>query len=128
MMKRACAAVLLLAISLAAQGTQAQEPRRLSAAEMQVLLSGHTAISTSGAPYRQYFDADGKTIYLPEGGQPDTGKWRIDAGRQQYCSWWQRGGWSCYEMFETGEGEIIWRSTGGRDYPARLVQGRQLER
>ena len=126
-MKPALAAALLL-ICVLGFDAKGEGPRRLSAAEIQVLLSGHTAIGMGGDPYRQYFDADGTTIYQPEGGPPDPGKWRIDATRQQYCSWWQRGGWSCYDMFETGEGEILWRSPGGRDYPARLVEGRQLTR
>ena len=118
---------LLALILLCAGQASAVEERRLTAAEIKVMLSGKTAISTGGGnPYRQYFDPDGSTLYLPEGAPADTGKWRTDRDKQLYCSWWERGGWSCYEIYETGEMEILWRSPGGRDFPARLVEGRQL--
>ena len=109
-----------------ASATAMAAERKLSASEIQVFLSGNTAVSTgSGASYKQFFDPDGATLYLPEGGREDRGKWRADPAKQQYCSWWERGGWSCYDMFETEDG-IIWRSPGGRDYPARLLEGNRL--
>ena len=119
-MATALAALLLVA------GTAEAEQRKLPAGEISAALSGKTAISTAGAPYRQYFDPNGVTLYLPDGGAIDPGKWRVDAGKQQYCSWWARGGWSCYDVFQTAEDENLWRSASGRDYPARLVEGRQL--
>lgn len=121
-----------LALALVFAGLAgAGEERRLSAAEIKVMLSGKTAIGTGegegeGRGYRQYFDPDGSTLYLPDGGRLDSGKWRTDNAKQLYCSWWERVGWSCYDLYETGEGQVLWRSPGGRDFPARLVEGKQL--
>lgn len=120
-MIRFCLAALLL---LAATAAGAAE-RKLSADEIRGLLAGKTAVSTQGSPYRQYFDPNGVTLYLPEGGSEDRGKWEADETKQQYCSWWERGGWSCYDLYETEEG-ILWRGAGGSEYPARLLEGRQL--
>ncbi len=115
--------VLVLTI-LAAPAWADEQP--LSGAEMVAVLSGKTALGTDPAsPYRQYFDPNGDTIYVPEGGEPDVGKWRVGGG--QYCSQWGGRGWDCYDM--TGDGDAItwiWPSTG-QLYPARLVPGNALK-
>lgn len=116
--------VVLLAM-LTAPAVLADE-RPLTEAEMVAVLSGRTAISTDPAtPYRQYFDPDGETTFVPEGGPPDVGQWRIGAG--QYCSHWGGDGWDCYDMI--GEGDAItwiWRATGAA-FPARMVDGDVLK-
>ena len=117
-------AIVLLAI-LSAPVASADE-RPLSEAEMVAALSGRTAISTDPAsPYRQYFDPDGETTYVPDGGTPDVGLWRVTAG--QYCSQWGGDGWDCYDMI--GEDDAvtwIWRATGAA-FPARMVDGNALK-
>jgi hypothetical protein len=119
-------AVLAALLLFASAAANAAEERKLSAAEIQAALNGKTAVSIGGSPYRQYFDPSGVTIYLPEGGREDRGKWEADEAKQQYCSWWERGGWSCYDLFETEEG-IVWRGESGSEYRARLLDGRQLK-
>jgi hypothetical protein len=65
------------------------DARKLTAAEITALLSGRTAQGEHrGTATRQYFDPTGWTDYLAEGSPPDRGKWRVDAGRDQYCSQW----------------------------------------
>jgi hypothetical protein len=77
------------------------DARKLTAPEITALLSGR-------------FDPTGWTDYLAEGSPPDRGKWRVDAGRDQYCSQWGAfGGWSCYDV--TTDGQRYYWSLPGED-------------
>jgi len=108
-----------LALSMPAA---AEEP--LTGEEIAAALTGHTAFYDEGA--RQYFDAAGWTDYIEPSGPPDRGKWEVRG--DQYCSWWERGGWSCYDV--TGSGNRITFISGrGTLYPGELVEGnrRSLE-
>lgn len=109
----------------AAEGGAAE--RRLSAPEIADALTGHTVDGLwGGTAYRSYFDATGLTIYQPRGRQPERGRWRVDAAKDQYCSWWERSGWSCYEVNREGD-TIIWVVPGDdRRYPSTLLEGRRL--
>ena len=61
-MRQFIACLLLILIVPAAHA----EPVPLSAGEIKALLSGNTCIGTwRGDPYKQYFAADGSTIYAP---------------------------------------------------------------
>lgn len=117
-------AIVLLAVFAVPAASADEWP--LSEAEMVAALSGRTAISTDPAsPYRQYFEPNGDTTYVPEGGAADIGKWRVGAG--QYCSQWGGAAWDCYDM--TGDGDAvtwIWPSSGAA-YPARMVDGNALK-
>lgn len=118
-------ALVILALTIVAAPALADE-QPLSEAEMVAVLSGKTAFGTDPAsPYRQYFDPGGETVYVPDGGEPDIGKWRVGVG--QYCSQWGGRGWDCYDM--TGDGDAvtwIWPGTG-QTYPARMVTGNALK-
>ena len=100
---------------------------KLTAAQIQKLLDGRTALGNwRGTDTRQFFESTGATVYLPKGGVPDEGKWKVDEAKNQYCSWWQRGGWSCYDV-ETDGSTYYW-VTPGNDYrsPFTMTDGRQM--
>ncbi len=95
---------------------------RLSAAEIEALLSGNTISGVfNGTPYTQTFAPDGRTVYTPEGGQGDEGKWRVDAEEDQYESWWASTGWTAYEMARDG-GTLIFIASDGSRSTAELVE------
>lgn len=100
------------------------EETPLDQAQIVAALAGKTAEGEyGGRAFRQYFSADGETVYLSEGGRPDTGKWRTSEDGE-YCSWWMQTGWTCYRM--TGEGDrVTWLSQGAA-FHARMAAGRNL--
>ncbi len=99
----AAAAALLLAPGIA----HAQEIR-LTAPEITALLTGNTIVGDwDGAPYKSYFAPDGMTIYLPEGGSPEQGKWRVNQANDEYQSWWEHTGWTSYSIVRTADG-LAW--------------------
>ena len=108
--------------------TAGSEERRLNAAEIEALLSDRTAISSGGSlDYKQYFAPTGATTYVQKGRPPSPGRWQADAGKDQYCSYWEPSGWDCYDVFSDGPDSIIWVTPDGSTrYPARLVDGNQL--
>ena len=127
-----------LALALAICGTGASasddstapewpaEAAQLSADLITALLSGNTAVGDwSGTPYRQYFAANGRTVYLPAGGRPDQGRWRVNAETDQYESWWQNSDWTGYTIIETGNG-YAWVSRG-KLHAFTIVEGDQLQ-
>jgi len=78
---------------------------QLTAAQIAELLAGNTIEGTwSGSNYTQYYGADGYTVYTPEGGQPDEGKWRVKEDTDQYDSWWESTGWTPYTVMMTNDG------------------------
>lgn len=101
---------------------------KLTAEEIQKLLDGRTALGNwRGTDTRQYFASTGLTIYLPKGGVPDQGKWKVDEAKDQYCSWWERGGWACYDV-ET-DGTTYYWVTPGNDYrsPFTMTDGQKMD-
>ncbi len=103
------------------------EPVSLTADEVTALLTGNTAVGDwSGTAYRQYFAADGTTIYHAEGAPPDTGQWRVNAETGAYESLWRSGGWSGYDVARDGD-RYLWIVHGSGDAQAfTVVEGRQL--
>lgn len=78
---------------------------QLTASQIEALLAGNTIVGTwSGSKYTQYYGPDGYTVYMPEGGQPDEGKWRVKEETDQYDSWWESTGWTPYTVVMTNEG------------------------
>ncbi len=115
----------LAVLALAPLSASADE--KLTAAQIQELLDGRTALGNwRGTETRQFFESTGATVYLPKGGVPDEGRWKVDEAKDQYCSWWQRGGWSCYDV-ETDGAAYYW-VTPGDDYrsPFTMTDGRQM--
>ncbi|PKQ13760.1 MAG: hypothetical protein CVT70_02040 [Alphaproteobacteria bacterium HGW-Alphaproteobacteria-1] len=100
---------------------------RLSASEIEALLLGKTIVGTwSGTSYRLYFDADGSTLYVPEGGKPDEGRWRTNPETHEYESWWRSTGWTPYALVRTESGGLAWIN-GDRLEPFRVLEGRQVD-
>ncbi len=66
------------------------------------------------------------TLYQPKGRPPERGKWKVDEAGDRYCSWWERSGWGCYELYRDGA-TIIWQIPGtATRYTSTLLTGRQL--
>ena len=120
------ALTLAIGLCVAATGAAAQSVK-LTAAEITQLLQGNTAIGIwAGANYRQFFDADGTTIYAQEGSRSARGEWRIDTDRDEYQSIWARDadweGWFVMEYL----GTYFWVSKSTPPTPFRVVVGQQL--
>ncbi len=117
-------AMALMALVLPARA----EPVSLTAEEVTALLTGNTAVGEwSGTPYRQYFAADGTTIYHAEGAPPDTGQWRVNAETGAYESLWRSGGWSGYDVARDGD-QYLWIVHGSGDAQTFTVfEGRGLQ-
>jgi len=126
MNRRSLFALLGAPLLLTALGAQAANVR-LSAGEIEALLTGNTIIGTwSGAAYRQYFAADGTTVYQPESGKQDEGRWRVNPQTNDYESWWRSTGWTPYALVRTGTGGLAWVN-GDRLEPFEIRSGRQME-
>jgi hypothetical protein len=118
-----------LLLCLPALGTVAAQAaqQKLTAAEIEALLSGNTIVGTwSGTSYRQYYGSDGTTLYVPEGGRADEGRWRVNAETDEYESWWRSTGWTPYALARLGDGNYAWIN-GDRMEPFEVLPGRQIE-
>jgi hypothetical protein len=104
-------AVLAACIRLAA-GTAGAAEVKLKAGEITSLLAGNSVTGDfRGAAYAQYFDPDGSTLMAIEEAPPESGKWKVDAEKNEYCSWWAATGWRCYAV--TRDGDILyWQREG----------------
>ncbi len=127
-MKQLCTALTTLSLLLVVTpGDAGAEARKLDAAEIAAALTGNTVEGIWGrTPYRSYFDGNGLTLYKPKGRPADRGRWKVDESKHQYCSWWERSGWSCYDLYRDGD-SIIWGIPGtATRYPSDLLEGKQL--
>jgi hypothetical protein len=117
----AACALLFLASSAHAQSV------KLTAAQISDLLTGNTAVGKwDGARYRQFFGADGVTIYAQEGARSARGEWRIDQTRDEYQSIWPRDdAWEGWYVMEYA-GAYYWVSKATPPTPFRVEQGEQL--
>lgn len=100
---------------------------KLSPDELDALLTGNTAIgSWEGATYRQYFGADGVTIYAQEGARSARGEWRIDEATQEYQSIWPGDAdWQGWFVMEHGD-TYYWVSKATPPTPFQVLRGEQL--
>ncbi|MEM7598662.1 MAG: hypothetical protein AAF382_13285 [Pseudomonadota bacterium] len=115
---------MLPAMALA-EGLTGPVDVQMSAPQIEALLSGNTIRGTwNGDGYTQFFDPNGQTIYVPDGGRPDQGKWRVNAGSDQYESWWERTNWSGYKIMMTNGG-FAWVSRGELQ-PFEVFEGKQV--
>ncbi|MET4103822.1 hypothetical protein ABIE58_003269 [Roseovarius sp. MBR-78] len=118
---------LVLVASLIGGGVAMAASVKLSGPEIEALLSGNTITGTwSGTAYRQYYAPDGTTIYVPEGGRADEGRWRTNPDTNDYESWWRSTGWTPYALVRVGEDAYAWIN-GDRQEPFRVLPGRQIE-
>jgi len=126
-MRRRCFIAAVLASTLGPCLPVAAAPTAITAEEISALLTGNTIVGTwSGTRYRQYFDANGTTIYAPEGGRADDGRWRVNPDTNDYESWWRSTGWTPYLLVRTEEGGYAWVN-GDRLEPFKVVQGKQID-
>jgi len=126
MTKMLAACAIALMAFLSAPAVQAgEEP--LTGDQIKEILSGNTVFGEQkGTPWKQYFDADGATIYISGEDAPSPGRWAVREDR--FCSQWPPSDkWDCYDM--TGAGEnVTWIFVGGGDpWPAKVVSGRQID-
>ena len=117
----AACALLLLSNMASAQSV------KLTAEQIGDLLTGNTAVGKwEGARYRQFFGADGVTIYAQDGARSTRGEWRIDESRDEYQSIWPRDAdWEGWYVMEYA-GAYYWVSKATPLTPFRVEQGEQL--
>lgn len=117
----AACALLLLANMASAQSV------KLTAEQITDLLTGNTAIGKwEGQRYRQFFGADGVTIYAQEGARSARGEWRIDPSNDEYQSIWPNDeDWEGWYVMEYA-GAYYWVSKSTPPTPFRVETGDQL--
>tara|TARA_R100001369_G_C3237956_1_gene153510 strand:+ start:274 stop:654 length:381 start_codon:yes stop_codon:yes gene_type:complete len=126
-MKRRVFMGLLLSLPTLGTAVAQAVQDKLTPPEIEALLSGNTIVGTwSGTHYRQYYGPDGTTLYVPEGGRADEGRWRTNEETGEYESWWRSTGWTPYALVRTEEGEYAWINGDGLE-PFSVVPGRQVE-
>jgi hypothetical protein len=93
---------------------------------IQKALSNKTAFEDdkSYRPWRQYFAADGTTVYFGDG-PSSIGRWEVRGN--QYCSLWPPvAEWECYDVFlDMFDRNIIWFPKAGSPISADLFDGDQ---
>ena len=115
------ALLLSFALALLAGAPAAADPVKMTGAEIQAALTGHSIEGLWGSTrYVSSFDAHGGTVYTAEGRAPSQGRWSVKGDR--YCSVWEQSGESCYDLERDGD-TIIWivPETGAR-HPSALVE------
>ena len=118
---------LLVLCSLLATAPAAGQSAKLNASEIEVLLTGNTAVGTwEGQAYRQYFEPDGTTIFAQNGVRSSRGEWRIDSARDEYQSIWPSDveweGWYVMEYL----GDYFWVSKTTPPTPFKILEGQRL--
>jgi hypothetical protein len=118
--------IVLLGLMALAVPAQSQSVK-LRSHEIDALLSGNTAVGKwDGQAYRQYFGADGVTIYAQDGARSTRGTWRVDAEKGEYQSIWPGDAdWEGWFVMEW-DGMFYWVSKKTPPTPFRLVEGEQL--
>ncbi len=114
------------ALALTATALQAQAVK-LNGDDIRALLTGRTAIGRwAGSNYRQYFDADGVTIYAQQGARSARGEWRVDDDLQEYQSIWPGDdGWEGWFVMAFGD-TYYWVSKSTPPTPFQMRDGQQL--
>jgi hypothetical protein len=116
--------ICVCAFVMAAGCVQAQSVK-LAPHEVDILLSGNTAVGQwEGAKYRQYFDADGSTIYAQEDALSTRGKWRVE-GDEYQSIWPGDTDWKGWFVMEFG-GDWYWVSKATPPTLFKILQGQQL--
>lgn len=117
---------LALVFAVFAASAQAQSVK-LRAAEIEILLSGNTAVGLwDGVPCRQFFDPDGSTIFAQPNARSARGSWRVDAGLDEYQSIWPNDEtWEGWYVMEYG-GAWFWVSKTTPPTSFQVLDGEQL--
>ena len=118
--------IAALVLLLAAVPGQTEDLKNLTAAEIETLLTGNTAVGQwSGKNYRQFFSDDGSTIYAQEGVRSSLGQWRVNRSKNLYESWWQRSEWTGYPVATDGK-LYYWISHSLPPQSFEILSGQQL--
>ena len=114
--------VAVIALVLLAVPASAGD-REVMGDELATLLTGNSINGMWGqGHYVQFFQSNGRTVYVSDGSAPDWGTWRISsAGR--YCSVWRGGGESCYPVIERDGGYYWLVESSGAVHPFDVVEG-----
>lgn len=112
-------------IMAACAGAAEAQSVKLRGDEIGILLTGNTAVGVwEGAPYRQYFDPDGTTIFAQPDARSTRGEWRVEG--EEYQSRWpgetQWEGWFVMEY----AGQWYWVSKSTPPTPFEVQEGEQL--
>jgi hypothetical protein len=103
--------------------------RTLTATEIKLLLTGNTAIGRwIDHDYRQYFGADGSTIYAQRSEKSSLGRWRTNSTRHHYESWWERSDWGAGFSIILDDETYYWVSSTGTTAPQSfvIIEGQHL--
>lgn len=120
------ATVAALTIALASCGTGGERNGTVAADDISALLAGNTAEGQAGAQrFRQFFDADGTTIYSELGGRQSTGLWRVSEVADLYESKWGDNEWERWEIRRI-DGVLHWIAEGVEPITFEMVEGQQL--
>jgi hypothetical protein len=106
-------------------GTAGAQSVKLSGTEIDILLSGNTAVGIwEGAPYRQYFAPDGVTIFSKPEALSTRGEWRVEA--DEYQSLWPGDSdWEGWFVMEYA-GDWFWVSKTTPPTPFEVLEGDQM--
>ena len=120
--------IFLAVAAILVTSTAHAQSVKLTAAQITELLTGNTATGKwQGQRYRQFFSADGHTIYAQKDAGSSVGSWRIDAEIDEYQSIWPKDqeweGWYVMEY----SGRYYWVSKSTPPTPFKVVAGEQLE-
>lgn len=98
---------------------------KLSGQEIDKLLRGNTAVGLwDGAPYRQYFGADGVTIFAQKDARSARGEWRVK-GDEYQSVWPGDSDWQGWFVMEYA-GQWFWVSKKTPPTPFEVLDGAQL--
>ena len=110
---------------IASAGVAEAQAVKLRGDEIRILLTGNTAVGNwQGNAYRQYFDADGSTIFAQEGALSSRGTWRVE-GEEYQSIWPNDAEWEGWFVMEYA-GLWFWVSKKTPPTPFDVVEGRQL--
>ena len=113
-----------LAFAVCAGSADAQSVK-LRGNEIGALLTGNTAVGVwNGTPYRQYFNADGSTIFAQEGARSARGEWRVE-GEEYQSRWPGEEHWNGWFVMEYA-GDWFWVSKSTPPTPFEVLEGEQL--
>lgn len=100
---------------------------KLLASEIEILLSGNTAVGMwDGIAYRQYFAPDGSTIFAQNGARSALGQWRVDLSADTFQSLWPGDAdWEGWFVMEFA-GDWYWVSKTTPPVPFEMLDGQQV--
>ena len=125
-MRRLLAAPLVIVAALAMSPTASAMEHKLSGAEIHDWIDGNTIIGVwAGTSYRQFFQADGITVYQVAGVPVEFGRWWVT--ETEFCALYVNGGQVCYRVARDGD-RLIWQtmSVWRRNFTAEVLTGNQL--